>query len=137
MVVGDTAAPSYSVLVVDDDAAIRETLHQLLVDDGYAVMLAPDGVVALDMLREAPHPMVVLLDLMMPRLDGFGVLAAVMADHRLQRQHRFVIMTASASALSGPTAPVIEQLGALSLIKPFNIEHLLELVAEAASHLID
>jgi CheY-like chemotaxis protein len=137
MAVGDTAVRPYMVLVVDDDAAIRETLHQLLDDDGYAVMLAPDGIVALEMLREAPHPMVVLLDLMMPRLDGFGVLAAVMADGRLQRQHRYVIMTASASALSGTAALVIDQLDALSLIKPLNIERLLDLVAEAASHLID
>ncbi len=129
-----TTVRSCTVLVVDDDAAIRDTLHQLLEEDGYAVEMAADGSVALDMMRAAPFPMVVLLDLMMPRLNGYLVLDAVIAEPRLQR-HRYVVMTASASALTEPLQRVMERLEALSVIKPFNIDHLLDLVAKSASRL--
>lgn len=125
-----TTVRSCTVLVVDDDAAIRDTLHQLLEEDGYSVKMAPDGAAALDLLRGAPSPWVVLLDLMMPRLNGYEVLDAVMAEPPLRR-HRYVVMTASASALTEPLLRDMEQLDALSVIKPFNIDDLLDQVAEA------
>lgn len=124
-----------AALVVDDDAAIRESLHQLLEDEGYAVTLAADGVDALEALRSASDRMVVLLDVMMPRLDGHGVLRAVMADPRLASQHRFVVMSASISALSGPLLPLIQEVGASTLIKPFSIDQLLTALSDAASQL--
>lgn len=126
---------SCTVLVVDDDAAIRETLHQLLEEDGYTVEMATDGIVALDMLRRASFPRVVLLDLMMPRLNGYEVLDAVMADPAL-RCHRYVVMTASASALTESLLYIMEQLQALSVIKPFNIDYLLDQVAESLRGLV-
>jgi two-component system, chemotaxis family, chemotaxis protein CheY len=126
-----------AALVVDDDAAIRETLHQLLEDEGYSVAQAPDGVIALETLRSTPDRMVVLLDVMMPRLDGRGVLEAVTDDGRLMRQHRFVVMTAAANTLSGPLMQLMRQVDAPALIKPFNIDRLLALVSEAASQLVN
>ncbi len=124
-----------AALVVDDDAAIRETLYQLLEDEGYHVEQAPDGLIALDMLRATAHHMVVLLDVMMPRLDGFGVLREVTNDARLSRQHRFVVMTASAGTLTDPLMRLMEQIGAPALIKPFSIEQLLITIGEATSQL--
>jgi two-component system, chemotaxis family, chemotaxis protein CheY len=126
-----------AALVVDDDAAIRETLHQLLEDEGYSVAQAPDGVIALETLRSTPDRMVVLLDVMMPRLDGRGVLEAVTDDGRLMLQHRFVVMTAAANTLSGPLMQLMRQVDAPALIKPFNIDRLLALVSEAASQLVN
>ncbi len=126
---------SPAALVVDDDAAIRETLHQLLEDEGYHVEQAPDGVAALDALRATQRPMVVLLDVMMPRLDGYGVLQEVTRDEALARKHRFVVMTASASTLTEALTQLMRQLGAPALIKPFSIDHLLATLAEAASQL--
>ncbi len=126
-----------AALVVDDDVAIRETLHQLLEDEGYSVAQAPDGVVALETLRSTPDRMVVLLDVMMPRLDGRGVLQAVTGDGRLMRQHRFVVMTAAANTLSGPLMQLMRQVDAPALIKPFSIDRLLALVSEAASQLVN
>ena len=67
------------VLVVDDDTAIRQMLRLVLEDEGYAVREAMDGIEALAALRVSARPLVVLLDLMMPRLGGDGVLAAVTA----------------------------------------------------------
>jgi len=61
------------VLVVDDDPGIREALADLLGDEGYRVVTAMNGVEALDKLREPAQarPCVILLDLMMPVMDGW------------------------------------------------------------------
>ncbi len=121
--------------MVDDDAAIRETLHQLLEDEGYHVEQAPDGVAALDTLRTTHRRMVVLLDVMMPRLDGLGVLLAVTNDEGLTRQHRYVVMTASTASITEGLTQLMRRLGAPALIKPFSIEQLLTTMAEAAGQL--
>jgi CheY-like chemotaxis protein len=62
-------SPRY-ILVVDDDRAIRDALRLLLEEDGYRVKVARDGREALELLRSAPPPCVILLDLMMPEMDG-------------------------------------------------------------------
>jgi CheY-like chemotaxis protein len=61
------------VLVVDDDVEIRETLTQLLQQEGYTVLRAANGEQALEQLRRC-HPNVMLLDLMMPVKSGWEVL---------------------------------------------------------------
>jgi CheY-like chemotaxis protein len=60
-----------TVLVVDDDQAILEALSVLLQNDGYGVVTAQDGRAALDHLRRGLRPCVILLDLMMPVMDGW------------------------------------------------------------------
>ncbi|PLS79555.1 MAG: response regulator, partial [Chloroflexi bacterium] len=63
---------SATILVVDDDSGIREALTDILEDEGYAVRSACDGQAALDLLRQqAEPPALVLLDLMMPRMNGW------------------------------------------------------------------
>jgi two-component system, chemotaxis family, chemotaxis protein CheY len=60
-----------TVLVVDDDRDIRDVLTDALEAEGYRVITAPDGQEALDWLRASGlRPCVILLDLMMPRMDG-------------------------------------------------------------------
>jgi CheY-like chemotaxis protein len=70
------------VLVVDDDASIRSVVSELLQDEGYVVDTAEDGAQALRRARDAP-PEAILLDLMMPVLDGLGVRRRVPALPRL------------------------------------------------------
>jgi len=69
-----------AVLLVDDDVAIREALAEVLVDEGFAVHEAGNGAEALDWLHRhgsnGTKPCVVLLDLMMPVMDGRTFLAA-------------------------------------------------------------
>lgn len=77
------ASQSRKVLVVDDDLDIRETLVELLEDEGYMVDTAADGEAALGQLRDAAEPSVILLDLMMPRMDGFAFLQELRGDPRL------------------------------------------------------
>lgn len=59
------------VLVVDDDSQVRESLGVLLELHGYPVATAEDGDEALDLIRSGVRPCVILLDLMMPRKDGY------------------------------------------------------------------
>src|SRR5262245_8317879 len=58
------------VMVIDDDADIREMIKVLLEVDGYRVVTAIDGVDAIDQLRAGQLPALILADLMMPRMDG-------------------------------------------------------------------
>ena len=76
-----------SVLLVDDDVDIRQALAEVLADEGFTVHAAENGRVALDWLRNngsnGSRPCVVLLDLMMPVMDGRSFLAARDADPSL------------------------------------------------------
>lgn len=67
------------VLVVDDDAMIRSLLQSLLVSEGYSVVTAADGVEGLAALR-GRRPALILLDMMMPRMDGQAFLRALAGD---------------------------------------------------------
>jgi len=80
------------ILVVDDDAALRELLRRILEGAGYTVMEAENGRVALERLRSA-SPGVILLDLMMPEMDGFEVVAEV-RRHEAWRAIPIVVVTA-------------------------------------------
>jgi CheY-like chemotaxis protein len=71
-----------TVLVVDDDEAARDLLVRFLRREGFAVRTAADGSAALPLAREV-KPVAVLLDVMMPRMDGWAVLSAMKADPEL------------------------------------------------------
>jgi CheY-like chemotaxis protein len=76
------------VLVVDDDAAIRESLTTLLELEGYDVLAETDGANALDLLNglaevRAPLPSAIVLDIAMPMMDGVEFLAQLAASRRL------------------------------------------------------
>lgn len=63
-------SPACDVLLIDDDQDIRETIQQILEDEGYSIATAVDGEDALQWLQTAPLPRLVLLDLVMPVMDG-------------------------------------------------------------------
>jgi CheY-like chemotaxis protein len=117
------------VLVVDDDAAIRSVVAELLEDDGYVVDTARDGVQALQRARDAP-PAAILLDLMMPVLDGWGFVEAC-------RQQRIcldvpVVVMSAAHGLSELTRR-LQQLGVRAVLaKPFDAGALLALMQHYA-----
>jgi CheY-like chemotaxis protein len=67
------------VLVVDDDAEVRQLLRRMLESEGFAVVEAENGRVALERLRGEP-PSLILLDLMMPEMDGFEFVAELRRD---------------------------------------------------------
>lgn len=71
------------VLVIDDDAAVRQTFRRLIDHAGFDVVVAGDGAEGLQMLRDDPTIGLVLLDYDMPGLNGAGVRAVQRADPQL------------------------------------------------------
>ncbi len=107
-----------SVLVVDDDPAIREVVALTLEDEGYRVETAANGCEALKKMREDP-PSGVVLDMMMPVMDGPAFLRACRSDPSC-RGVPIVVMSANRKAAEALT------LGAAAfLAKPFDLDTLL------------
>ena len=69
------------VLLADDNAGMRAYVRRLLEAQGYSVLTAPDGEAALQILRER-RPDLILTDVMMPKLNGFGLLKELRAAPR-------------------------------------------------------
>ena len=119
------------ILVVDDDQAIREAVHLILHEEGYTVVEAANGQMALRVLRDTSHPLVVLLDQFMPLLDGAGVLRAVASDPLLRsRRHEFILVTGSASMVEAGAECGFGSPLAGIIAKPFDLDALLEIVAQ-------
>ena len=86
-----------SILIVDDDKDIREILRDVLEEEGYAIVEATNGVEALSSLRGDVLPRVILLDLMMPVMDGQEFRKAQLADPRIAGIP-VIVFTADANA---------------------------------------
>jgi signal transduction histidine kinase/CheY-like chemotaxis protein len=123
----ESAGNGATVLVVDDNADIREYLRRLLASR-YHVRTAADGIEALKLIR-AERPDLVLSDVMMPRLDGFGLVRAARADPALADVPIILL-----SARAGEEASIEGlEVGADDyLIKPFGSR---ELVARVSANL--
>jgi CheY-like chemotaxis protein len=120
------------VLVVDDEEPIRETLRDLLEDEGYDVEEAADGREALAALERSIAPCVVLLDLVMPHMDGLEVLRRVAADAALARRHAYLVLTARHNVAGTEARALLDAVGAPVIEKPFDIEALAEAVLLAS-----
>ena len=123
------------VLIVDDDEAIRETLRFALEDANFSVEEASDGLAALRAMRGGRTPMVVLLDLMMPGLDGAGVLGSIAADQTLAQRVSTVLITASSKTLPLAFANLLTELSVPVISKPFDVDTLIAAVTHAAHRL--
>jgi len=106
------------ILIVDDEAAIRETLKDVFEDEGYRVELVEDGHQAL-LALERVDPCVVILDLIMPVLDGLAVL------ERMRAEPRWADIPVVVSTSDPSRAPA----GVLILRKPIKLDLLLDTVA--------
>ncbi len=119
------------ILIVDDDRSIRGTLRAVLEDEDYQVLEADNGNTALALLRASYGPMVVLLDLRMPGLDGSGVLEAVAVDMRLATHNAYILITATPHSIPEATSHLMDQLSVPVVPKPFDLDILLEAVTQA------
>jgi DNA-binding response OmpR family regulator len=111
-----------SVLVVDDEHDIREAVAEVLADEGYVVHGASDGAEALRTAR-AVRPDIVLLDLMMPGMNGWEFRAAQKCDPDIQDIP--VVVLSALGRVAGMDAAGFIQ-------KPFDLEELLAVVREHA-----
>ncbi len=114
------------ILIVDDDADIRAILALVLDADGHEVETAADGAAALARLRRGPRPSLILLDMMMPQLDGEDVLRELRRDPG-NAGIPVVILTGHPAARRKAS-----ELGAAGcLVKPVELQELLSAVRGA------
>ena len=93
---GESTSRVSKVMVIDDSKTIRRTAETLLKKEGFEVILATDGFEALSMIADH-QPDLILLDIMMPRLDGYQT-CALIKHHRVFR-HTPVVMLSSKDGL--------------------------------------
>lgn len=89
-----TMIPHLPIAVIDDDTDLRETLGELLSEEGYDTHLFENGRTALEALRHGERPKLILLDLMMPEMNGWQFREEQLRDSEL-RDIPVVVMTAS------------------------------------------
>lgn len=106
------------ILIVDDEPGIRESLAELLEEEGYAVAMAKDGGEAISFLESGTPPCMVLLDLIMPVMDGNEVYARMQADARL---HKVPVVITTSDPSRAPSGTVVMK-------KPINVSRLLSVL---------
>jgi chemosensory pili system protein ChpA (sensor histidine kinase/response regulator) len=116
------------VLVVDDSLTVRRVTQRLLTREGYRVVLAKDGMDALEKLAQE-RPAIMLSDIEMPRMDGFDLVRNVRADTRLVGLPVVMIT----SRIAQKHRDYAAELGVDHYLgKPYSEEELLQLVARYA-----
>ncbi len=120
---------SQTVLTVDDSRTMRDMLKVALIDAGYRVVQAVDGMHGLEVLRNEV-PTLIITDINMPRLDGFGFIERVRTDPRLLGVPILVLTTESSSEKKGQA----RRAGATGwIVKPFDSGKLVDVVRRLAA----
>jgi CheY-like chemotaxis protein len=112
-----------TVLLVDDDADARDSVAELLEDEGFEVRMAQDGLEALARISEPPRPVAMVLDLEMPRMGGYEVLRRL--------QGRRDLASIPVCVLSGALDEKTElpKGAALAIPKPLLVHRLVQILA--------
>ncbi len=116
-----------TILIVDDEPAVREVLCETLEYEGYKTAAATHGRDALEWLRKNPPPCLVLLDLMMPVMDGYAFLEELQRDEKLRSIAVLIVSAATREKLE-ETARTTGAVGVLS--KPLQLAALLAAVGK-------
>ena len=109
---------SRTVLVVDDEPDIRESLRDALEDEGYDVVTAANGREALTLLPGLPRPLAMILDIIMPVMSGAELYTALQADPGL----------ASIPVVVSTSDPSRAPAGVLLMRKPIDLDRLLAVI---------
>ena len=118
------------ILLVDDDDVARETLADMLAENGYHVVEAKTGRVAMDRLRRASFDLLIT-DLIMPEMDGLELIRAVRAQ---DTELPIIAMSAAGSQFGFDFLPYAKAFGANGMIlKPVKLEELIKLIGLLAS----
>lgn len=123
------AEKSNKILLVDDEPAIVTALEFLLEQEGFEVYKAYDGLQALDMMK-AIHPSIVVLDVMMPGMDGFEVAKTIRTLPAFE-DVRIIFLTAKGT--EGDKWAGYRSGGEVYITKPFDNDHFLQVVNEVYS----
>jgi two-component system chemotaxis response regulator CheY len=122
---------SMTVLTVDDSRTMREMLRLALADAGFRVIQAEDGIHGLEVLQGEPEmPQVIVTDINMPRMDGFGFIEEVRGDQRY-RGIPILVLTTESDAEKKNRARMAGATG--WIVKPFNPVKLVDAIRRVAA----
>ncbi len=117
------------ILVIDDDLAIRVLLQAVLKRMRFAVELAEDGAVGLEKVRQNGGFDLILLDLMMPRVNGYEFIDRITAEYPDARPHIIVFTAAGKRGVDKiPPHAVCN-----SILKPFDLEKFIDMISDCLS----
>ena len=114
------------ILVIDDDLAIRVLLHAVLKRMKFDVDLAEDGAVGLEKLQQDGGFDLVLLDLMMPRLNGYEFIEQITQRYQEQRPHIIVFTAAGKRGVDKIPVDAVCN----SILKPFDLDTFIEIISD-------
>lgn len=118
--------PCHHILLIEDEPDLRETLRELLEMLGFKVETAANGREGLKKLESTGHPCLIMLDLMMPVMNGWQFLDTLKKDPTPGRASIPVVVVSAALDM----VEIQAQYGCRSLNKPVDIDQLLELARE-------
>ncbi|HEU5349676.1 MAG TPA: response regulator [Ktedonobacterales bacterium] len=137
--IGDGASPSsrgqWKVLLVDDVQDLRDAIRYLLEGEGYEVLEAADGKAALAILRASRYPLVVLLDMMMPLMQGDSVIETLIKERVLPGKHAIVLLTASPATVPRTLHSQLTKYGIPVVSKTVPPEEILDKVERASERI--
>jgi CheY-like chemotaxis protein len=113
-------ATSKTVLIVEDEPDIRDSLREVLEDEGYAVAVASNGKEGLAQLSVLPKPCAVVLDIIMPVMSGNELYNAMQADPELAK---IPVLVSTSDPTRAPS-------GVLIMKKPIDVDRFLDAVAK-------
>jgi len=114
------------ILVIDDDLAIRVLLQAVLKRMRFEVELAEDGAAGFEKVQSSPPFDLILLDLMMPRLNGYEFIDKIGKDFPAQRPHIIVFTAAGQRGVEKIPADAVCN----SILKPFDLDKFIEIIGE-------
>lgn len=104
----ETTATGPRVLLVDDDKYIRDVYEELLQSENYQVDIAVDGESALELIQEGGYALVIL-DVIMPKIDGIGILHEL-AEHPPKKKNKHILVLTNLA--NDPAVQEAKELGA-------------------------
>jgi CheY-like chemotaxis protein len=128
------AGQTLSVLLVNDTVGLRRLKRHYLERAGYAVAEVLDGQAALAYMRGSSAPLVVVMNTCIPLLDAASILRIVADGPSLQR-HAFILTTALSGLLPNELVPLVQDMQAPILGKPFTEQELLSAVANSVQQI--
>lgn len=114
-----------SILIIEDDPALRQDIVELLAFEGYQALDAADGTTGIEMAK-VHQPDLIICDIMLPDLNGFAIIRAMRQDPTLATTP-FIFVTARTDAVTKQDAMALG--AAAFLTKPFRAEELLAIIA--------
>ena len=118
--------PHQNIFIIEDDADLRETMKELLELEGFSVVTAENGREGIELLERNGKPCLILLDMMMPVMNGWEFLETMQRDQQaLLAQIRVAVVSAAAEMAD------LQQYGCSVLSKPVNVDRLFALAHAA------